>query len=689
MIQTTNSFAQRNFARALTALALVPAVGVLQAQDVTPSAVPRVDEIIVTGVREQRLAQLPRSANVITAEDIALSPSTDIVELLAREANVQLRGFLGNERFSGVDVRGQGDTYNSNVLVLVDGIRLNTSDQAAPDYSSIALDQVERIEVVRGANSVRYGNGAVGGVINIITRRAGGVNSTKGLQGNARLRAGSYDTYDTGVGASWVGEQWSFIADAAYFDSDGYRDNGALEKRDLAGRVGYDPTDWLGIALGGIIHRDEYGLPGPVSKEAFLDGSDADRRASREPNAGGSTEDDRVRLDLNLGNAKTGELLISGQLRDRKNPSRIGPVPADAPFRLIREERKTVDAKYEKSLSVLDREHTLYVGYDAQNINFSREVAGGPENTERREIRQNAWFAAVNLSITEALMFSTGYRQDRFRVRGQLEKVGEQCSGVFPFFVCENVLAPKSETWRNDAVEAGLVFSPTDSTNWFLSFSQSFRNPNGDDLALSDGDLKPQSADHWDAGVRQFWNDSVEFSFSVFYSKTKDEILFGTNSLLPGERINRNADQPTKRKGAETDVRWYVSDTLRFNANVGYTDATFAESGARIPLVPEWTGGLGSQWEFAQDFVWNINATYVGSRFDGNDFNNVTYRKLNDYVLFDTKLSYNWRDVQFFVGIENLLDEVYSASAYSENYYPMPDRNYYAGMTYRLGSGGR
>ncbi|MDG2154501.1 MAG: TonB-dependent receptor plug domain-containing protein, partial [Gammaproteobacteria bacterium] len=186
-------------ARALQAAALLCLCVAAHADDVL-EANARIDELIVTGMRAKRLAELPRSANVITAEDIALSPSTNIVDLIAREANVQLRSTVGNDKFSGVDIRGQGDTYTSNVLVLVDGIRLNSEDQAGPDYSSLPLEQVERIEVIRGANSVRYGNGAVGGVINIITRRAGG--DAAGINANARLRTGSYGTWDAGVGGS-------------------------------------------------------------------------------------------------------------------------------------------------------------------------------------------------------------------------------------------------------------------------------------------------------------------------------------------------------------------------------------------------------------------------------------------------------------------------------------------------------
>ncbi len=648
------------------------------------TANPRIDEMVVTGMRQIRLAELPRSATVITAEDIALSPSTNIVDLIAREANVQLRAFVGNEKFSGVDIRGQGDTYASNVLVLVDGIRLNPADQAAPDYSSLPLDQVERIEVIRGANSVRYGNGAVGGVINIITRRAGQEGSPEGFAGSVRLRGGSFGTVDTGLGGSWAGDQWSFLADAAFLETDGYRDNSQLEKKDLSARIGFDPVDWFGLSLGGILHRDEFGFPGPLSKELY-DGSDADRRSSRTPNDNGSTDDNRVRFDLNLGNATTGELLVSAQLRDRENPFLL----SGTNFR-ITEDREAFDSKYQRDFGLWEQQHTFYVGFDTFKTDYAREVNDGLDETKQGDIRQQAWFAAIDLGLTENVKFSTGYRQDNFKIDSRFSSTTTVCvpDPVFPIF-CQDtevtVVDQDSDSWRNSAAEAGLVYSPTNNSNWFVSFSQSFRNPNVDDLVLSDGDLRPQSADHWDIGMRQFIGGSVEFSLAAFYSKTKDEILFGTDPIDPTLQVNRNADQPTKRKGAEADIRWYTTDTLRFTANAGYTNAKFSESNTYVPMVPKWTGGLGVQWAFLSDWVINANGVYVGRRFDGNDFNNMTYRKVDDYQVVDMKLSYQLGAMQFYGGIDNVFDEIYSPSVYSENYYPMPGRNYYAGMTYRMG----
>ena len=118
------------------------------------------DVIVVTGVRPRPLASVPRSVTVIGADDIAASPATGLADLLAAEANLNLRSVTGNDKFAGVDIRGMGDTWVSNVLVLVDGVRLNPPDLAGPDLASVSLQQVERIEIVRGANAVRYGGGA-------------------------------------------------------------------------------------------------------------------------------------------------------------------------------------------------------------------------------------------------------------------------------------------------------------------------------------------------------------------------------------------------------------------------------------------------------------------------------------------------------------------------------------------------
>ncbi len=130
------------------------------------------EEVVVTATMiEEPIREIPKNVTVITREDIEQASSNNVVDLLAREANLNLLSFFGTDKRASVDIRGFGATGVSNVVVMVDGFRLNPPDLAGPDFSSVPLDQIERIEIVRGGGSVLYGDGAVGGVINIITKK--------------------------------------------------------------------------------------------------------------------------------------------------------------------------------------------------------------------------------------------------------------------------------------------------------------------------------------------------------------------------------------------------------------------------------------------------------------------------------------------------------------------------------------
>jgi len=635
---------------------------------------PLIDEIITTGIRERRLAELPRSATVITAEDIALAPSTNIVDLLAREANLNLRSTVGNEKFSGVDVRGQGDTYSSNVLALVDGLLLNAPDLSGADYSTIPMDQIERIEVIRGANAVRYGNGAVGGVINIITKQ-----SQPGTRVSARARAGSYATSDAGLNASWANEVWFVGAGVSAFETDGYRDNSELEKRDFSINAGVQPVDWFGLSLSAHGHRDQYGLPGGVSP-----GEDPESAST--PFDGGETDDDFLRAGLQLGNAASGVLNVQGRKREREVDYAFGADGAvEYPDSILQNEDR-LELQYDKDLMLFGREHSFYLGLEDIDADYSRSAYNNtPDLVDAKlgDIRNTGWFVATDLRFTDEVMMSLGYRQDSFGIDSgtlSLECIDFQ----FPFCIEEGfVYDGEFRSWRNSALEAGLVYTPSANTNWFFSYASSFRNPNIDELVFAEEEIGPQTGDYLDLGVRQFIGRALELNLAAFYSRTEDEILFNLDPET-NESENRNADEPVRRIGGEADVRWTLSSVWSFSATLGYVDAEFTKSGTTMPLVPKWTGSLGADWSPLDPMMLSVVGRYVGSRFDGNDYSNEEYAKLPAYQVVDAKLSYEWRGLQLYAGVDNLLDEEYSASAYSESYYPMPPRNYYAGITYRM-----
>lgn len=130
------------------------------------------------------------SVSVITRDDIAASQAPDVLELLRRVPGVDLARTGGSGSSTSVFVRG---TNSNQVLVLVDGVRVASANTGAFAWEHLPVDQIERIEIVRGPRATYWGSDAIGGVISITTRRANGP--------SASLRAGRWDRI--GLNAAW------------------------------------------------------------------------------------------------------------------------------------------------------------------------------------------------------------------------------------------------------------------------------------------------------------------------------------------------------------------------------------------------------------------------------------------------------------------------------------------------------
>jgi iron complex outermembrane recepter protein len=643
------------------------------------------EEIIVTGLRPQPLPEVARSVTVISTQDIALSPSGTLVDLLAREANLNLRSITGNEKFSGVDIRGMGDAYVSNVLVLVDGVRLNSPDLAGADLGAIAPAQVERIEIVRGANAVRYGSGAVGGVINIITREAGAQPAVAAQAGVA-----SFDTRDVALDLGADGDDWSASARLSRHDSDGYRDNGELRRTDVQVRADYDFTDRVTASLGGDWHEDDYGLPGPISAEAF-EASDSERRASATPNDGGDTRDNRYRLDLRSELPGDASLALRGTLRDRRNRFILGYTPLLDESQQqdeIEEDSRGLELTYDLPFSVGSGRQLLNAGAALSRIDYRRQDDGTTTVDRSRahdgDIDEDGLFAALTWFAGERWQFNTGYRWNRTELRTSQTALNEVCDyeigPEIPFPIPVNcraeavMTAGRDERWNDSAADIGALWQPRPELHLFVNFSRAFRIPNVDELARADGDLSPQTSDHWEAGLRSTALADLELSFTLFRQHTDDEILYGLD-MLTGETVNRNADERTERTGGELEARWTPTPALMLTADAGYVHARFADSGAPMPLVPVWTAGLGLRWQITTQLVASLGGHYVDERSDGNDLAGGAWPELDAYTVADLGLTWQRGPLRCSLGVENLFDEVAATSGYSGARYPLASRS--------------
>ena len=207
---------------------LCAAISLAQAANTT------LDEVVVTASRsEQALNQTLQSTSVISQRDIAESGATDLIALLRNQAGVEITqtGGLGTQ--SSLYLRGTNSTHT---LVLIDGLRVGSVTAGGTAIEHLMLDQIERVEIVRGNVSSLYGSEAIGGVVQIFTKRGtgapkGGVSAGYGTHNTRKLAAnygGVLNDFSFELGASTLSSDGvsainPVIASSANPDKDGYK----------------------------------------------------------------------------------------------------------------------------------------------------------------------------------------------------------------------------------------------------------------------------------------------------------------------------------------------------------------------------------------------------------------------------------------------------------------------------------
>ena len=708
------SFVSSTTISALGILILMLAVRVSDASALTPSTSGtnslHLQEIVVTGTTPIPLFDLPRSASIITAQDIESSGAANLAELIARQANVTLTSYTGNEKFSQLDIRGSGDTSSSNVLILVDGVRNNLLDLSGADLSLIAMQQIERIEIIRGANTVRYGSGAAQGVINIISKK-----SEPGLKGKSVARYGSYNQTLLSQDISITSQKHSLLLNASYSDSEGYRDNNALHSENYALSWKTKATDKLSVSLTSRLHRDEFELPGPLARDLVNENNSIRRKSNPARTSAGSTQDETQLLQISLQPLKDFVLHSNLYYRERRNPfvmssstvipAQLSSVPKDQQDHI---NTRIKGGELLGSWSPNTLALTVNGGLTYSDNTYSRTDGG--EKIEGRIKNQGtvisrAAYVYSELDASKDLQINFGYRRESSQnqyLKTQLSQDEssasctrtdyETAAGTLVTIVdnCplqDLALQSVASTWRNEAFEYGFVAKLSGQMTIYGSYARTFRNPNVDELALSDPQnpvLIPQQAERFETGVR-LQTQSTALSAALFDSRTSNEIIFRSDGLTI--LVNKNFSQPIERRGLELQVnRQY--ERVSVTANLGYTQAKTPDE-RRIPLVPRINAALNVDWNINPATCLNMNWQYIGDRLDGNSFEQNDYEKLSSYVVTNARI--NWaiqrehsKPINLYIGSNNLFNEQYFSTSYSEFVYPASERSFYGGVSFEI-----
>jgi len=383
---------------AATALMLCVALPV-HANDISPS-----DTIVVTATRtEIPLEQATVPVRVITRDDIELSLATDLAELLRFEAGIDIGRNGGPGQATSMFLRG---TESNHVLVLIDGVRMNPGTLGGAAIQHISPEVIERVEIVKGARSALFGTDAIGGVINIITRRA------KETSVEAGAGAGSFDSRSAFVSAGTRGSKNQVGITADWQDSAGYPPR---VESDIA--RGYDNSS-LNVYAVRDIGRGEIGLrhwraEGTVEYlDFFLAPVDQDFRNSTTA----------FEFDKQLAERGTSKLVLA-YMQDRIHQNQSDD--------FVESDRLSVDWQYTHAFP----EHTITGGLfatdeTAKTLSFG---AGFDEDTEVRAVfLQDQWthgrhraFVALRLTDHDAFGTQTTYNaeyayalSDAWTVRG-------------------------------------------------------------------------------------------------------------------------------------------------------------------------------------------------------------------------------------------------------------------------------
>lgn len=211
------------------------------------NTVPQLDNIVVTASRTpQELDDVTGDITVVSREELQRAGSDSVAQILSRQPGVQITNTGGPQTTTGVMLRG---AETRHTLVLVDGVRINSSFNSGVNWNAIDPAAIERIEILRGAASSLYGSDAIGGVINIITHK-GEKDRPFSAWGNVGF--GTHETFKTSTGFSGAAAGWDYSFSASMADSGGFNatnrnsdaftyndDKDGYSQHTLAGSLGY------------------------------------------------------------------------------------------------------------------------------------------------------------------------------------------------------------------------------------------------------------------------------------------------------------------------------------------------------------------------------------------------------------------------------------------------------------------
>lgn len=615
----------------------------------TLAADKKLDTVYVSATRSET-AQMPVATQikVITEDDIRVSGAKLLSEVLRTQAGIQLTDSDGSGA-RNVTASMRGLSGANNVLVLVDGRKLNNPSLAAPALNTVALKDVERIEIVQGSAGVLYGDQAVGGVINIITKRAaagetaGSISATSGTDNLEDYTASVRQGFANGL---------SYSLSAQKRNADNYRVNNQNAYENLLGNVRYDFAKGFVFAEAQTID-DELNLAGELLEADYQ----RDPRAASTPNNYSNQNTDLARIGGGVELADNWQLLAEYADRDEDGVdwyANYNSLSASS-MRV-----KNITPRVVGNINTSAGAAVVTLGYDRTDADY----------VGYRSISQlvEGYYGHLVYPLSQQLSLSTGLR--------------------YAAVDDNNHSLAKTNDESINAKELGVNYQIDNGWRLFARYAEGFRFANADENGLVLAGVKfleVQTSASYETGVA--WaGERAHVSYSLYQMTLNDEITFDAIAYA-------NINLPdTERQGFQFDGGLTLSDEIALTANYTYTDAEVTAGsfkGKEVPYVSTHVANLGIVFTPVEALSFVLDSTYMGSRYLSGDETN-SFAKVAPVQLFNLNVIWQVAQVEIAGRVKNITNERYSGlQGYSswqaaKFYYPQPERNYEASITYRF-----
>ncbi len=590
------------------------------------------------------------AVTVITSKDIEQQQVTyvsDILRTIPGLAVNQSGGGFGT--LTQVRIRG---AEGNHTLVRLNGIELNDPSRGSEfNFGNLLAENVERIEVIRGAQSALYGSDAIGGVINIITKRG-----NQGIQLSAQVEGGSFSTYKAsgGISGGWE-DKIDFSVNASQFESEGISIAESGNEKDdnrnltLDGNVNFRILENWKIGVTGKLVRSNTEMDG---FQGGIGAIDADNETETHQKFG------RVFSKLALFDEVewlNWNHMISANYSDNKRDN-------------VR--NKELGGEFDGRNSKYAYQTDLYI--DTASFAQSNHTFTFLVEHEKDAVKVKSSFSDVDKSIQ-----TTSY-------------VGEYKLGLFDrLFLSGGIRYDDNDDLFKNATTYRATLSylhkETD-TRLHASYGTGVKNPTLFELyGFSENyegnpSLQSEESQSFDAGIEQrFLNGRFSLD-TTYYNNRVENLIIGS-----GQR-SINQDGRTHISGIEIEVRANIIDNLDFTGSYTWNSNKDAEG---VSLVRRAKHIASANLNYGFKVFGNKGNLNVGVKYNGKqtDFSfdqsfNRSIVKLDDYTLLNVAASYEIYDqIELFVRVENLLDEHYQ-EVYS---YRAPGIAGYGGIRMALG----